>query len=218
MKLKKVGCSFLYFLLAVLLLFALLQMSPTVFWIIIGVLLIGVVALILLQKKLSKKRAALEEEESRPVESTEDKPLVILTEEETREALGLSAEPETLPEAEEAQAEEEAAGEAAEEPEPEALPEEEPIREEDGNLMYTGRYKVGEDIPEGKYDFKAVRGSGYLQLLKTDGNIRVAIPMGTQDRSESAAYKNAVVSTGETLVLDGSLVLAVKKSQMLTID
>ena len=211
MKLKKVGCSFLYFVLAVLLLFALLQMSAKVFWILIGTLLAAVIGLILFQKHLNKKREALEAEEAKPVESTEDKPLVILSEEETREALGLPAQPEALPEPEVEEA-------AEEEEEPEILEEEAPIREEDGTLMYTGRYKVGEDIPAGKYDFKAVRGSGYLQLLKADGNIRVAIPMGTQDRSESAAYKNAICEAGETLVLDGSLVLAVKKSQMLTID
>ena len=216
MKLKKAGCSFLYFVLAVFLLFGLLNMSATVFWILIGVLIAAVIGLILFQKHLTKKREALEAEESKPVETTEDKPLVILSEAETREALGLPAEPEALPETEE-QVEEEAF-EAEEAEAEEEAPAEEPIREEDGNLMYTGRYQVGEDIPEGKYDFKAVRGSGYLQLLKADGNIRVAIPMGTQDRSESTAYKNAICTAGETLVLDGSLVLAVKKSQMLTID
>jgi len=208
MKLKKAGCSFLYFVLAVFLLFGLLNMNATVFWILIGVLIAAVIGLILFQKHLTKKREALEAKESKPVEATEDKPLVILSEAETREALGLPAEPEALPESQPEPEDEEAEAQVAEEP----------IREEDGNLMYTGRYKVGEDIPAGKYDFKAVRGSGYLQLLKADGNIRVAIPMGTQDRSESAAYKNAICEEGETLVLDGSLVLAVKKSQMLTID
>jgi len=183
-------------------------MNAKVFWILIGVLIAAVIGLILFQKHLTKKREALEAKESKPVEATEDKPLVILSEAETREALGLPAEPEALPESQPEPEDEEAEAQVAEEP----------IREEDGNLMYTGRYKVGEDIPAGKYDFKAVRGSGYLQLLKADGNIRVAIPMGTQDRSESAAYKNAICEEGETLVLDGSLVLAVKKSQMLTID
>lgn len=87
-----------------------------------------------------------------------------------------------------------------------------------GNLLYAGAYSVGADLPAGKYDFRAMRGVGTLLVKKADGNTKLCASLGADDGRASVEYRNAVCEDGDTLTVDGSVVLAVRKSRPIVIE
>ena len=82
----------------------------------------------------------------------------------------------------------------------------------------SGAYRVGIDLPAGKYDFRAMRGVGTLLVKKTDGNTKLCASVGADDGRASVEYRNAVCEDGDTLTVDGSVVLAVRRSRPIVIE
>lgn len=214
MKLKQFGCSFLFFLLALVLLFILLSLgdhNPAAFWWCMGGLAVAVTVAAVCVRKFGKKPASEEE----PAD-IEDKPFVMV--EKPQPAMEADMESAPAPAAQEAlETPADASAENAVEA-PAPAPEAEPAVPEGSNLMAAGEYLVGTDIPAGKYDFRALRGSGVLAVTKPGGAEKLSVNLGTLERVESAEYRNLVTEDGETLKITGSLMLAVRKSRMLVIE
>lgn len=212
MRFKRFGCSLGFFLLLGLILYILLEVgnnNPAVFWWIMAALALVVAGAAIWVRRSGGKPE--KQEEAKPEEEPEA-PLVILSSEEAAAAVQGEAKPAAEPVISEP------------EPEPEPLREEtppareEPLPEDDGSHMSAGSYVVGTDIPAGKYNFRALRGSGKLRLLSPDGTERFSALLGTRERTESAEYRNLICKDGETLTLDGSLIATVQKSKMLVVD
>lgn len=216
MKFKQFGCSLLMFLAGVIFLFITIVWSnqhPETFWWGIGALVAACVALSFVLRFIKKKQAeqAFKEAGAEAAE-TADAPLVMVEKIEDKAVeTEKPAEPAPAIAAEPAKAAEPALKTKAEPAAPVTAP-------EGSSLMETGTYAVGTDIPAGKYDFRALRGSGTLTVTADDGTVKAAVLLGTLERQESVEYRNLICDAGDTLTIAGGLTVAVRKSRMIVID
>lgn len=224
MQFKRTGCLFLFFLLFIALFIALMSIfekNTGAFWWMMGGIVVAVAIAAVLVRVFGKKPGqdepagpaapAAPEPPEANVTDAADAPWDADEEKAAESAAAMPAQSDAPPRAED---ERPAPPVSVTAPPPAPagpLP-------DTGNLLYSGAYRVGIDLPAGKYDFRAMRGVGTLLVKKADGNTKLCASVGADDGRASVEYRNAVCEDGDTLTVDGSVVLAVRRSRPIVIE
>lgn len=90
------------------------------------------------------------------------------------------------------------------------------------NQLPQGIYRIGEDIPEGTYDFHHVWGNGSLQLYIAEetilGNSKLFEWIGDRQEYEKLDCINVKCEAGWYLHVEGNLIVEIQKSKKVQID
>ncbi len=217
MQFKRTGCLFLFFLLFVALFIALMSIfekNTAAFWWMMGIIVVAVAIAAVLVRVFGKKPGQVEPAApAAPEANVADAPRDIAETAAPESAAAVPVPPAAAP-----RAEDERTAPPANAPTPSAAPAPAGPLPDTGNLLYSGAYRVGIDLPAGKYDFRAMRGVGTLLVKKADGNTKLCASVGADDSRASVEYRNAVCEDGDTLTVDGSVVLAVRRSRPIVIE
>ncbi len=222
MQFKRTGCLFLFFLLFIALFIALMvifEKNTAAFWWMMGGIVAAVAIAAVLVRIFGKKPG--QDEPASPAAPAASE----------ADAAGAANEADAPRDMGETAADETAAAMPAPPAAPPRFEDERPATAstpvpaasagplpDTGNLLYAGAYRVGIDLPAGKYDFRAMRGVGTLLVKKADGNTKLCASVGADDGRASVEYRNAVCEDGDTLTVDGSVVLAVRKSRPIVVE
>ncbi len=82
----------------------------------------------------------------------------------------------------------------------------------EGNIISAGDYKVGSDIPAGKYILEVKRGNGYVE----DGD-EICINLGEKNINDVSSKARVLLRKGKTLTVDGDMDLYLYEAETIEI-
>ena len=76
---------------------------------------------------------------------------------------------------------------------------------ENNDILYTGKYDAGLDIPYGYYNFEVLSGDGNVEVKSKDGNIKLYEYFSKSTNDGIQRYHNIQIGVGDTVELDNDL-------------